>query len=151
MTRIFVLDENSIIIACTGKDEKDNTNSIVSALILNIFNNGHKIAINKKIRDKYFKQLKNLERVKQFLNVGSILHDALFDSTKMVELVGIKTELKNVKECDKEFVAVARHAKAVLVTTDGRLDIALGEAGLKSQIEVMRPEQANGIAQQSNK
>lgn len=148
MSRIFVLDENSIIIAGTGKDENNNTDHKAPALILNIFNNGHKIAVNNKIRNKYFKQLGRLKQMKQFLNVASILSEAMFDNTKMVEFNGIETELKNVKECDHVFVAVARHAKAILVTADGRLDTALEDAGIKKEIEVIRPEQANDIAQQ---
>lgn len=148
MSRIFVLDENSMIIAVTGKDERGNKNYASLMLVLEIINNGHTLAVNEKIKRKYSKKYKELEYVIHSDIIRSAICDLFFNKSRMKDFFGIETNLEKIKECDRPFVAVARHAKAILVTTDGKLDTALQEIGIKQEVELMRPEQANSIAQQ---
>lgn len=145
MKNTFVLDENVILLAEIGQDERGNPDIASSKVIEDIASRCHAIALDHSILEKYLKKGSRAPRVIR------ILMRILRDPRKLNYLDNVNPiqHESKVPHKDLQFVRVSVQAHAILVTTDGPLATSLKRDPMAAtyNIAVLRPEEAIPHAQ----
>lgn len=120
----YVIDENVVRNAWTGKKPDENPALAEMKFMRDIFFGNQHLAINLKIRSKFTKWSKQAEQISA--NVDNLLiplfMKLIFNSERTMIVDGIHTNFRGVKDCDIEFVGVTLQApNGVLVTADVKL------------------------------
>lgn len=149
----FILDENIIIGAQTGRDDGGRETDNYAGILTRILDGGHGVAVTAAIWAKYSRQVRTLSggpATPQGVNVMSILSRILTDAGREAlvlpepPMVSAIAGHQGIDQGDQVFVELACHIDAGihLVTTDSNLIAALGRLDLPAQrgFEVQRPE-----------
>lgn len=151
----FILDENIIICAQTGKNERGEDDPAALDLLTHILEHGHRLAYTFEVWAKYSSQLKRLSSVSGVMqgtgtSVMRLLRDILVDDERNPQLEQAAPKLQEldrlmgVDEGDRVFVELAASidANVCLVTTDRPLIEALANIRLPERygFVVDRPE-----------
>ncbi len=160
MKRVFIPDENVIITAETGEDDRGRTYSTSFELLSEINFNCHALALTGTLYGKYSSHIDELKRRKESLLPGrvmSIISNILGNPDKdnhilseedlesLPELIGIQ----GIDEGDRLLVRIAVMVQdAIIVTTDGPFIAALMGSSIarNHNITIIRPEDAIDLA-----
>jgi len=147
----FLLDENILYQAHTGLNEKEEEDYSAGELVLAIARKCHKLALDDELRRRYRVKLKELESVRgqPAVTVSKVLSLLLLRPEKVYQPMSRTTRLPDeVPDDDRPLVELAIDAKALFITTDGKLALRLGQLSVltKYRLVVLRPEDAIGRA-----
>jgi predicted nucleic acid-binding protein len=124
----YVIDENIILNAITGEKPDCSVTLTEKIFILCFLRGNDHLYINNKIKAKILKNIP--EKISSFTKpldnqIYPLIKKLIFDSSRTTIVDGIKNNFKGVKDCDTEFVGVAIHSNAILVTADSKLKNAI--------------------------
>ena len=155
MTPRFILDENVVILAQQGIDERENPSPVCAELVQRIIEICHTIVVDDVLWDKFDNQLRRPGH--QHPQAGPYLLRVLWNALTIVKKVdGLgHTASSFVEELsippgsadDTYIVRLAVESGAVLVTTDGPLRDDLRESGIQGAygLTVVSPDEALGM------
>jgi len=126
MTRI-VLDENVVRNAWHSK-KPDGSDAFSDVRVMtDVLLGDYDVQGSEKIRSKLSAFRKKTQHITKDVNdlLLNKYMQLVYDSSRFSMHKSIKTDFKGVKDCDNEFVGVTLTCKAVLVTADEKLKIAI--------------------------
>ena len=141
MKRHFVLDENIILLAEKGEDDRGNRDTTCLELIRAIAENCHALVLAEASWGRYSSQIRSIVRQRTLATprVLSIIKSVVADLEKdtkyvsdadLTHIAGLE-QLPGVDTGDAEFVrAAASVPGAILVTTDGPLRTTVTSQGI---------------------
>ena len=139
MTQRFILDENIVILAQTGTDDRENPDSVCHDLVTGIIDICHSIVADDVLWERYQRQLYN--RTHQRLNIGPdimmTLSLAMTREDKVERLPHDAPPFEGEESIpagsqdDTFLVRLAVETGAVLVTTDEALRDGLQDSGIQ--------------------
>lgn len=146
----FVLDENVIICACTGKNERGENDNRAAELLVRIADNCHSISVSPWLIEAYWKKLSLREQSPGFDLVLRHLRLMMYDPVKSRH-VSTAPEIQGeeaLHQDDLPLVRLAASNQAIFVTTDDRLRAQLSQSGIPESYSftVVRPEEALSFA-----
>ena len=152
MTPRFILDENVVILAQQGLDERGNPNPVCAELVQQIIEICHTIVVDDVLWDKFDGQLNRPGH--QLPQVGPVLFRVLCNALATADKVdGLGHTAPSFNEegsippgstDDTYIVRLAVESGAILVTADGDLRDDLRESGIQDTygLTVVLPEEA---------
>lgn len=152
MTRRFVLDENVVILAQTGMDDRGHPDPTCHDLVIGIIDICHSIIADDELWLQYQQQLYG--RANQRLNIGPDIMIALLDAMtrahKLERLPHNAPPFEGEDSIpvgsldDKFLVRLAVQTSSILVTTDGPLRDGLRDSGIQGtyNLTVVSPMEA---------
>jgi len=149
MKHTFVLDENVLISASTGKDSYDQKDYSSSLLVLEIAERCHKIAWNYELKKKYSEKSDTLLKspvASLFMRASAILFHLLANPDKNVHnenYLHLDSDLND----DRHVISLAIFTGGVLVTEDLKLRENLHKKNLvdKYKLIIVKPSEALSI------
>ena len=150
MKHIFILDENILVSACTGKNAHGEDDYSSCNLLLQIARNCHKIGWNNELRKGYIRKTKSLSRRKKqslFMQAHRIFFHLLTTRDKNLQNQNYLTLDPDLRD-DRHIVSLAVFTDGILVTEDGRLKTELGKRSLisKHRLRIVEPKEALQLA-----
>ncbi len=152
MTLRFILDENVVICAQTGTDDRGNPSTVCTDLVERIIDICHPIVVDDVLWEKYEQQLYSPRYQRPALG-PSIMRDLwnAYTIPDKIEGLGRHTlsfegedSIPAGSQDDVYLVRIAVETGAILVTTDEALRDDLRECGIQSghNLTVASPEEA---------
>ncbi len=153
----FILDENVLISAQTGLNDRDEPDPTCSNLVNSIITICHTIVIDVALYGRYQRQLN--QRRHQPTNLGSRMLPVLLSATRVTgkydgfdraiaqPFDGEETIPQGSQDDVPVSVRLAVQTRATLVTTDGPLREHLAESGIQDHygLQVVSPQEALGL------
>ena len=149
MKRVFLLDENILILAIKGEDDRGNKDPSAAKLVRLVAQNCHRIALSREVSRRYRRHLKAFEATPFYAQPMLRFWAQLLVRNDKVclqhdPLPVIPPEVV-IPLDDHPIVICALAANALLVTTDGRLKGAI-EACPALGLSVLSPVEALALA-----
>ena len=149
MKRVFLLDENIIILAAKLEDDRGNSDPTALRLAFRIVEKCHRLALHRTIWEAYTKHLAAIDTRQYYVSQAvSFLRDFIWNADKIDQQPDPLPEIPpgvTVPRKDHHIVRCALSAKARIVTTDGRLRQAV-EACPALGLSVLNPTEALALA-----
>jgi hypothetical protein len=133
----FIVDENVILNAYRGTDDKKQRAIKERAFMYCLLNGDKKLVSTPKIQSYYYRINKVILEEKEFMDAGILkfFFDRLRDTDKSPIVEGLKPRYKHIKEGDDEFVCLSIHRDGNLVTRDYRMRDEIKSEGLEDQVK----------------
>ena len=149
MKRVFLLDENIIVRAAKLEDDHANSDPTALRLALRIAEKCHRLALHQTIWEKYMRHLAGIDTRQYVVSQAvSFLRNLIWNADKIDQQLDPLPEIPpgvTVPRKDHHIVRCALAAKALLVTTDGRLKDAI-EACPTLGLTALSPAEALALA-----
>ena len=149
MKHIFILDENVLLFAITGKNCHDEDDTSACNLILQMARNCHRVAWNHELKIRYSRKIDALlkGRTKPFANAQKVLFGLMTKQEKNLENESC-LDLDLDLDDDKHVINLAISTSGILVTEDYRLKKKLERKKLvvKYGLKIVTPEEALAFA-----
>ena len=154
MTPRFILDENIVILAQQGLDERGNPSPVCAELVQRIIEICHTIVVDDVLWDKFDEQLNRPghQLPQAGPNLLRVLYNALTTAGKIdglghtAPVFDEEGSIPSGSTDDTYIVRLAVESGAILVTTDGALRDDLRESGIQDTygLTVVSPDEALG-------
>ena len=151
MTQRFILDENIVILAQTGRNERGQHDLTCLRLVTAIIRICHTLVTDASLRQKYFRQLNRTHSPGS--QPGSLLQRILADAAQRPGKLEIgpraapfpeEGEIPAGSQDDVELVRLAVETRAIVVTTDAALREDLNACGVAEtyRLRLLSPSEA---------
>ncbi|MCI0440894.1 MAG: hypothetical protein L0177_17445 [Chloroflexi bacterium] len=151
MTQRYILDENVVILAQRGQNERGEQDYACRELITRIIRICHSIVFDPILREKYLRQVNRIrtgETQDDFRVLSTIVNASRVEGKVIMRPVALpfpeETAIPQGSQDDRYIVRLAVETRAILVTTDAALKDDLNSCGVQEaySLQLLSPDEA---------